>query len=369
MIHFMLPMLLLAQDVDEVELPPELTGEFVPKPGFKLYGEYLVWWLRRAYAPPILTAGTAASQGVLGQPGTRVIYGDEWLETRHDDRFIGGRFGAEWMHRSGEFGLEGRAFFLERDSTYKTIKWRTDPLMALSYKDASTGRESSIVISGEDATRGLLSGGFVGYSRVELFGQEINGVVPLRSHGHWKVDALAGARFLQLRDRYHHTATNWETPANQVLTGIIDNYRYHNAFYGGQIGLKGESQWNRVSLQARGTIALGADAQTAKIWGESIVHTPTSRTVTPTGLYVQRANTGTFTNCNFDAVGEVAVNLGFDFTHWLRGYMGYTFLYWADPVRAASQVQRNINFDNQPVTFNGDPVWAQGMNFGFEIHW
>lgn len=245
MIHFMLPMLLLAQDVDEVELPPELTGEFVPKPGFKLYGEYLVWWLRRAYAPPILTAGTAASQGVLGQPGTRVIYGDEWLETRHDDRFIGGRFGAEWMHRSGEFGLEGRAFFLERDSTYKTIKWRTDPLMALSYKDASTGRESSIVISGEDATRGLLSGGFVGYSRVELFGQEINGVVPLRSHGHWKVDALAGARFLQLRDRYHHTATNWETPANQVLTGIIDNYRYHNAFYGGQIGLKGESQWNR----------------------------------------------------------------------------------------------------------------------------
>lgn len=369
MLPFFMPFLILCQEPIPLDLPLEDTEEFVPKPGFKVYGEYLVWWLRRGYAPPILTAGTPATQGVLGQPGTRVIYGDEWLETRHDDRFIGGRFGAEWMHRSGEIGLEGRVFFLERDSTYKTIKERTDPLMALSYYDVKAGRESSIVISGQDARRGLLSGGFVGYSRVELFGEEINAVLPLSSNGPWQVDALAGARFLQMRDRFHETATNWEMPARQNLTGIVDNYRYHNAFYGGQLGLRAERHWNRVYFQTRGTIALGGDAQTAKIWGQSIYHTPTSRTVTPTGLYVQRSNTGDFSHCNFDAVGEVALNVGYDFTHWLRGYMGYTFLYWADPVRAASQVQRNVNLDSQPVTFNGDPFWAQGMNFGLELHW
>src|SRR5262249_52957658 len=102
-----------------------------PPPYWQVGGDYPVWWLRRASLPPMLTTSPQASAGVLGRPGTQVIYGNEGLETRHDDRFMGGRFSLE--HYDPEnFGFEGRAFFLERDSTNLTIGPTTDQL-ALSF--------------------------------------------------------------------------------------------------------------------------------------------------------------------------------------------------------------------------------------------
>ena len=49
--------------------------------------DYLLWWLKRGGVPAILTTGPAGSQGILGDRGTGVVYGDRRLETRHDDRF------------------------------------------------------------------------------------------------------------------------------------------------------------------------------------------------------------------------------------------------------------------------------------------
>ncbi|MFO0876172.1 MAG: BBP7 family outer membrane beta-barrel protein [Gemmataceae bacterium] len=353
--------LALAQPVAVEEPQPSSTIHFS--------AEYMAWWLRRAYVPPVLTTSSTASQGVLGQPDTRPLFGDERLETRHNDRFFGTRFALEWMHASRCVGLEGRAFFLERDSTYHTIDHQADPLMALSFVDATTGREASVIVAGQDPKRGLLWGGFVGYSRIELFGQEANAIIPLAEEEGWKLDLLAGARFLQMRDRYHHTATSWELPAKENLSGIIDNYRLHNAFYGAQLGLRSECQWDRFFLQTRATVALGADAQLSRTWGERIYHTPRERTVTPYGLFVQPGNTGTVRNCNFDAVGEVAVNAGYQVCKHLRGYVGYTFLYWADPARAASQVDRVVNQPDPRISFAGDPFWAQGVNVGLELLW
>ena len=43
--------------------------------------DYLLWWVRGAHLPPLVTSsppGTAIQNaGVLGEPGTRVLYGDE----------------------------------------------------------------------------------------------------------------------------------------------------------------------------------------------------------------------------------------------------------------------------------------------------
>jgi hypothetical protein len=344
-------------------------------PRWSLGAEYLIWWLRRGQAPPILTTGPDASQGVLGQPGTRVVFGDGRLETRHDDRFIGARVSVDWLNADRSFGLEGRAFFLERDSTYFTLKHRPTPLLALPYTDARTGRPASEIVAGPDPARGALNGGFVGYSRIELFGQEANAVVPLLDDEAWTVDLLAGARFLQMRDRFHQTATSFVLPEQSDLFGVKDNFRIHNAFYGGQLGARLERRFGRLAVQSRFTAALGADDQLIRTFGQRVTATPQIRVETPGGLYVQPSNSGRFERCNFDAVGEVGVNLAYDLRPRVRLIAGYTFLLWADPLRAGDQVDTVVNpqagtAPARPVIpFKGDVFWAQGASVGLQLRW
>jgi hypothetical protein len=353
--------LLCAQD-----LPPEFASPIERRAG----GEYVLWWLRRGYVPPVLTTGPPGSTGVLGQPGTSVVYGDERLETRHGDRFCGGRFFLERTDRTG-WGAELRAFFLERDSTYRTI----DPvptLLALAYTDAATGLPTSEVVAGNSPTRGPLVGGFVGYSRIELFGQEANAILPV-SDGPWKIDLLGGGRFLQMRDRYHHTATNRNAaPAlgfdtGAVLTGVIDNIRVANQFYGAQVGVRAEADLGRFWLQGRATAALGADCQRYRAWGERTFHTPAARVVTPGGLFVNAGNSGEYSRINLDAVGEVALNAGWRVTERIELFVGYTFLLWLDPIRAGDQVETVVG--RPGVKFDGDSLWAQGFNVGLQLRW
>jgi hypothetical protein len=347
-----------------------------PESSWSVGADYLLWWLRRGHLPPVVTTSSPASQGILGRPDTRIIYGEERLETRHEDRFNGLRFWLDWLAPCG-LGIEARAFFLERDSTYRTIRHQTAPLLALAYTDAQTGQPASEVFAGPDPRRGLLWGGFVGYSRIELFGEEVNAVFPLLADEDTRIDLLAGARFLQLRDRYHHTATSRTQPDGAALFGVVDNFRIHNAFYGGQIGLRGERNFGRFFVQARGSAALGADDQLIRTFGQRVDHNPQRRIQTASGLFVQPSNSGRFERCQLDFVGEAAVNVGYQLGEHVRVFAGYTFLFWADPIRAAGQLDTVINTqqDTAPsprrpgVPFQGDAFWAQGLNLGVEVRW
>ena len=107
---------------------PQVHGQSVippieeaPAASLKVTGEYLVWWIREGSVPAILTTSTPASQGLLDKPDTRVVYGNERLETRHNDRFVGVRGTLDWMHASQGVGFEARAFFLEREDNLAVL--------------------------------------------------------------------------------------------------------------------------------------------------------------------------------------------------------------------------------------------------------
>src|SRR5262245_58536535 len=75
-------------------------------------GEYLLWWLEGQRLPALLTAsplGTSQDQaGVLGTPGTTVLFGDSRV---NEDARSGGRItlGA-WFDARQTVGLEGNFF-------------------------------------------------------------------------------------------------------------------------------------------------------------------------------------------------------------------------------------------------------------------
>ena len=81
-----------------------------------------------------------------------------------------------------------------------------------------------------------------------------------------------------------------------------------------------------------------------------------------------------------DVVPEVGINLGYQFTNHIRGFIGYNFLYWSNVVRPGNQIDQAVNPNLIPPSipggpsrptfdFHGSDFWAQGINFGLDIRW
>ncbi len=82
--------------------------------------EYLLWWTRGMYAPPLVTTsppGTAqAAAGVLGQPGTTILFGNEELFTSERS---GGRVRlGMWLDPCHQEAIEAEWFGLTQETLH-----------------------------------------------------------------------------------------------------------------------------------------------------------------------------------------------------------------------------------------------------------
>jgi hypothetical protein len=347
-----------------------VVGDSVPAAGPRLLVgvEYVLWWLREGRMPATLTTSSQASRGLLGEPDTRILYGDDRLQTRHGDRFNGVRLTlGYWFDDAQTIGVEGSGFFLERDSTHFKATSDGSTLLARVYENPD-GSPASTILAGQ-APDGPHSGGFVGYTRVELFGEEANLVAPLLVNDGFRLEALGGARFLQMRDRTDLTAAGHLLPQQTTLYGLEDHYRADNAYYGGQVGLRGTASRGRWFLNLRGEIGLGGNVEKVRAFGSTLFQTPTERLVTPTGLTVQASNTGTFDRTALNMVSEVGLNLGYRITERVQVFGGYTFLLWDGALRSADQIDLVVGGGRPTIPFKSDLFWAQGLNAGLEVSW
>ena len=74
--------------------------------------EYLAWATSGMYVPPLVTTGPDADNpGILGEPGTEILYGDETINggVRSGGRISFGR----WLDSCQTWGLGGEYFALE----------------------------------------------------------------------------------------------------------------------------------------------------------------------------------------------------------------------------------------------------------------
>lgn len=343
------------------------------------YADYLYWWLQRLQAPPLLTAGPPGSQAILGGPGTTLLRGGNRISSRHQNRYVGIRFGGEyWFDQCRTWGIEGDAFFLERDSTHLTVAPGNVPVLALPFVGPQ-GNAQSFVVSGLNPVFGPLSGGTTVYSRMELFGQQVNGMYNLArsSWGAW--DLLGGVRFLQLRERLDLTSTARLQPVGITLLGVEDHFQTFDKFYGGQFGTRGRLTFGRLSVEARATVALGGDDEEIRNKGQTILQTPLSRLVIPHGLFVLPSNTGSFSRVAFGVVSEARLTVAYQLAKHVKLRAGYTLITWNGPVRPGDQVSP-LNLGQlapggphgpllpQP-SFKQDFFWAQGLSTGLEFCW
>ena len=349
--------------------------------------EYLLWWMRGAHLPPLVTtspAGTAAAQaGVLGAPGTSVLFGGSSV---NEDLRSGVRLGAgAWLDEAGTLGVEASFFALESKATRFLAASDGSTILARPFVDATTGLPASVLaafpgtssgtVAASETSDGLIGAGFLFRERFCL-----------GSHD-FRLDALVGYRYLRFGDRLDVTQGLTSTGAanpNFVVPGttlaVSDRFDSHNEFNGVDLGLEASYLRGPLSLRVLGKLAAGINHQTVSIGGNTAVTVPGADTANSVGgLLALPTNIGHHSRDEGALVPELGVKLGYQVTPNVRATVGYTYLYWSDVARAGDLVNTTINPGRIPPSttttgpqqpaffFQKSNLWVQGIDLGLEL--
>jgi hypothetical protein len=365
-----------------------------PPSRFWVRGEYLLWWIKDTRFPALITTGVpgaTALPGVLGQPGTTVLFGGADVDNQVRS---GGRLTAGcWLDDSRTIGLEGNYFFLGSRSARFDAASNGAPgseMIARPFFDVISGIQNAQLVAFPD----LASGEIHLSSSSRLQGAELNMLSgPLSGASYYQVSLLGGFRYLQLDEGLgiiESSLVNPALPAGSPLFGgstiaIGDQFDTHNYFYGGQIGAHAEIWWGRLFADVLGKVALGATHEAVDVHGTTAITSPAGTTsVTPAGFLASGSNSGHFTRDVFAVVPELAINVGWQITTYLRASVGYTFLYCSSVARPGDQVDVGLSGTQLPtdtrfnpgagparpaVLLRGTDFWAQGISFALEFRY
>jgi hypothetical protein len=368
--------------------PPVPEGTLVPPDGpgpegphFYVQGEYLMWWLKEQHTPPLVTTSPPASNGILGMPGTVVLFGGSGVggDLRSGMRLTAGA----WCDDEGLMGVEASGFFLGQRSLHFSANSSTFPVLARPFFSITQGTESAQVAASPGLSQGTVSVG----GPSSLWGAEIDLRCNLCCGCLGRLDFLVGPRYLQLDEGLHISEYLLGLSGAGQFAGshinVSDSFNTRNQFYGGQLGLNYEFAYGPWSLDLLGKLALGEVHQVVDVSGGQVIISPTGAVTTFNGgLLALATNSGHFTRDRFAVLPELGITLGFQVTDWCRLSVGYSFLYLSSVVRPGDQIDRVLNVTRIPNFVPGavpsgplrpmplihdTDFWAQGINFGVEF--
>ncbi|MBL8799248.1 MAG: BBP7 family outer membrane beta-barrel protein [Planctomycetia bacterium] len=352
--------------------------------------EYLLWGLRDQKYPVLVTTAPAGGTGILGDPGTVILFGGDSIST---GAFHGGRFTLGfWCDPEQCWGIEANYFRLGEQSVRFNADSGTFPLLTRPFFDVNNGVESVELT----AAPGLATGAVSIVAPSSLQGAELN----LRCN--WcrtcvgNLDFLIGGRWLSLDESLTITEDVTVNPNVDpallppgVLPGdralVVDEFITKNQFYGIQFALDWERRLApRWVLNVRPKLGVGVTQQTININGYQVVTgVDGTQEFFVGGLLALPSNIGRVSRTRFAVTTELNVNLGYEVTDSLTLFAGYSILYWSNVVRPADQIDRQLNI-NQIPNFSRSPnpgavrplnpvretgVFAHGLNLGLEYRY
>jgi hypothetical protein len=353
----------------------------VPAGEFWLSAKYLLWAVRESRLPPLVSTGPVG-------PGTAVLFGGSGADL---GPFSGGRFtGGVWVNDEHDAGFEGSYFGLpQRSISFSGTSAGGTPL-ALPFVNAVTGREDALLLAGPGR-----AGTVTAYTSTQLQGAEATVVCDLAEECDYRVELLAGFRYLELADNLNSTAITAIARTAAVGAGdqltIVDEFDTRNHFYGGQAGVRGEYHWGAFFVSGALRVGLGDNVEKVVVGGSTTVVPPrTGRArgprahVTSGGVLTEPSNIGEYNHDQFAAVLEKTLSVGYQINGHVRVLVGYDFLFWSDAVRAGNQIDRVVNpgavralfpvgratgAAEPSFSFHETSFWAQGGTFGVEFNY
>lgn len=361
--------------------------------------ETLLWWFKDSPVPaPLATTAPGAApivsggidNGSLGRADTTVVLGGGNVSY---PLFFGGRvsFGT-WLAPDQAFGIEAVGTFIPKQSTTQTVGSSgaiTDVGLFNPFFDvnpATTGETSNIL-----ALAGIGPGSAATTLSSYLYSGELNSLYRLGRGTRGAAHLIAGFRYLNFSESLQLTTTQQGSlfGAPQFVN-TLDQFKTHNNFYGGQLGLRLDHESARFFVQATAKIAYGLMNEQITIRGSTTGNsgrdfaTLVPTTTVPGGIYALPTNIGSSSSDRTAFMPEGTLNVGLKFGSWGRAFVGYNFLYIDRVARPGPQIDRFINstqltsitgFPTGPLAgaarptplFNQSEFWAQGINLGFEL--
>ncbi len=343
--------------------------------------EYLMWWGKAASLPPLVTTGplssTTSTAGVLGQSGTRTLFGGDSVELGVRS---GGRFNVGfWFDECQGTAIEATYLFLGSKSVNFDQSSPGDPILAIPFYNTQTAAEDSILVAYPSEKSGSA---YVDFSN-ELHSADVLFRQCLIEQCCEHLDFLIGYRYARFNETLNIAqSSTFLSPVGDIREGtmqdVADTFAATNEFHGIELGFATRSRHDRWTLELLTKLALGSMQSHVSINGSTVTTVPGETPVTATGgLFALPTNTGDHGRTNLAVIPEFGATIGYDLTCQLRATFGYTFLYLSQVARPGDHLDRNVNPTQFPgETPSGVPApqfnfcttdfWAQGMNFGLD---
>ena len=302
---------------------------------FSASAEYLLWWMKDSPAsPPLLSTGT------LGDPDFSVVFGGRDYDTgaQPGGRFtIGYRLNRDWA-------LEASGFFLSSTAVTRTVV-STGALgsarLVIPFFRVDDNREGRLTM----ASPGEFQGDVRESLGNSLHGAELNVTRRIAGADRWRLDALAGVRYLRLRETLSLAGSSVALDVPDVFE-VTDVFETTNRFYGAQAGIKAEYGHDRWFAQVTAKVALGVMRQSLDVDGTLLTNDFNDLASPQTfvgGVFAQPSNIGHYGRDRFAVVPEFGAKVGYRLTPWASLFVGYTFLYASAVARPGNQIDRGVN--------------------------
>ena len=373
----------------ESALPPGLVPsslEEAPNERVWTRTEYLLWWVHGQQLPPLVTTGPADQAifpGILGQPATSIVLGNN---TTSPGAFSGGPVHNRSLVRplstiwTGSGLPVSGATLAIADGRLTGHPAAVDPLFRRFPRPRSN-----------DGTRvnhlPVLRHGR-SFHLDPASGAEANGILSLIDRGNFRLQGLAGFRWINLDESLAFSTSSPNisfVPQSIFLTQ--DHFLTRNDFYGGQVGLRAEVERGCFFLAGSGKVALGTMVQSTRINGALVTNEfqPGIVESFPAAYLAAPTNAGDHQRSRFAVAPEASLSVGVKVTDGIRLSAGYSFLYLSSVARPADQIDHQLNPTQMPAVsgeisplvgaarpaFQGNHsgFWAQGINLDLELRY
>jgi hypothetical protein len=333
---------------------------------------------------PTATTGdpNAPVPGALGDPTTVILN----RGTYGDFPASAGRFTlTRWLGEPGFCRVDVSYMLVEqRSSTFGAASdgSPTSAVLARPFFNPVQNREDADPRAIPGVMAGAISDGVV--TRFQQAEANLRFYFGDRRNSGLVLCALAGARVMQLNERYASNDTVTDLPLGAPFAQrffISDRVATYNDFYGGQAGVSATWRYDALSLEILGKVAGGMNRQSQQLSGlTTITNQNTNQSVSDTiGLYVQRSNSGTNRSNHFAYVPELTVNLSALMWERCRLKVGYDLFSFNGVLRPGQALDRNVNIQPllapvqqgvalpQPLIGNRTGFTLQGLSFGLEL--